>query len=148
MSVTKTYVDAPPEAVFDVLADPNSYAHWVVGASRTRKADAGWPDRGTKFHHTQGFFGVGLPDNTEVLSVSRPRRLVLEARIRPFAVNKVDLRLHKSGSGTRVTMVEYPTGGIAKRVANPLMDLALHLRNIESLRRLRRMAEERRNEAA
>src|SRR3954469_12583018 len=148
MSVTQTYVDAPPEAVFDVLADPNSYAHWVVGASRTRKVDAAWPKRGTKFHHTQGLCGIGLPDHTEVLSVTRPRRLVLEARIRPFAVNKVDLRLHKRGTGTRVTMVEYPTGGIAKRAATPLMDLALHLRNIESLRRLRRLAEERRNEAA
>jgi hypothetical protein len=67
---------------------------------------------------------------------------VLEARIRPFAVNKVDLRLQKRGSGTRVTMVEYPTGGLAKLVDNPLIDFALHLRNIESLRRLRRMAEE------
>jgi uncharacterized protein YndB with AHSA1/START domain len=146
MSVTETYVDAPPEAVFEVLADPQSYAHWVVGASRTRKADAAWPEPGTRFHHTQGFFGVGVPDNTEVLKASPPKRLVLEARIRPFAVNKVDLRLHPRGSGTRVTMVEYPTGGIAKLVENPLMDFALHLRNIESLRRLRRMAEERRSE--
>jgi uncharacterized protein YndB with AHSA1/START domain len=145
MSVTQTYVDAPPETVFEVLADPNSYAHWVVGASRTRKADAAWPKRGTKFHHTQGLFGIGLPDHTEVLAVTRPRRLVLEARMRPFAVNKVDLRLHKRGSGTRVTMVEYPTGGIAKLVDNPLMHLALHLRNLESLRRLRRMAEAPRN---
>src|SRR3954452_19576923 len=146
MSVTETYVNAPPEDVYEVLSDPCSYAHWVVGASRTRKADSAWPQPGTKFHHTQGFFGLGVPDNTEVLEVERPRRLVLEARIRPFAVNKVDLRLHKRGTGTRVTMVEYPTGGIAKLVDNPLIDFALHLRNIESLRRLRRMAEARRND--
>jgi uncharacterized protein YndB with AHSA1/START domain len=142
MSITETYVEAPPEAVFEVLSDPQSYAHWVVGASRTRKADSAWPEPGTKFHHTQGFFGIGLPDHTEVLKSTPPRRLVLEARIRPFAVNRVDLRLHERGSGTRVTMVEYPTGGIAKLVDNPLIDFALHLRNIESLRRLRRMAEE------
>jgi uncharacterized protein YndB with AHSA1/START domain len=135
-------VDASPDAVFDVLADPCSYAHWVVGATRTRKADAGWPRRGTRFHHTQGFFGIGLPDNTEVLAVKRPRQLVLEARIRPFAVNKVEMRLRPRGKGTHVTMVEYPTGGIAEKLDNPLMHLALHLRNVESLRRLRRMAEE------
>ena len=144
MSVTQTYVDAPPEAVFDVLADPQSYAHWVVGASRTRKADAAWPKRGAKFHHTQGMFGIGLPDNTEVLAVDPPRRLVLEARIRPFAVNKVEMRLRSRGAGTNVTMIEYPTGGLAKLVHNPLADLALHLRNVESLRRLRGMAEDRR----
>jgi hypothetical protein len=96
---------------------------------------------GSKFHHTQGFFGVGLPDNTEVVSVNRPRQLVLEARIRPFAVNKVEMRLRPSGSGTQVTMIEYPVGGIAEKLDNPVIDMLLHLRNIESLRRLRRMAE-------
>jgi uncharacterized protein YndB with AHSA1/START domain len=144
MSVTETYVDAPPEAVFDVLADPQSYAHWVVGASRTREADPDWPRPGAKFHHTQGMFGLGLPDNTEVLAASRPRRLVLEARIRPFAVNKVELRLRPRDGGTRVTMIDYPTGGLAKWVPRPLTDVMLHLRNVESLRRLRQMAEERR----
>src|ERR1700712_3299729 len=139
MSVTETHVKAPPEAVWEVLSDPCGYAHWVVGASRTRKFDRSWPRAGSKFHHTQGFFGVGLPDNTEVLSSHRPRQLVLEARIRPFAVNRVEMRLRRSGSGTRVTMIEYPTGGLARKVHNPLMDKMLHLRNLESLRRLRRM---------
>ena len=142
MSVNETYVDAAPEAVFDVLSDPRSYAHWVVGASRMRKADATWPKPGSKFHHTQGAFGVGLPDNTEVLASTPPRRLVMEARIRPFAVNKVEMQLLPRGGGTRVRMIEYPTGGLAKLVPRPLTDLMLHVRNIESLRRLRRMAED------
>jgi uncharacterized protein YndB with AHSA1/START domain len=141
MSITETYVEAPPEAVFEVLSDPQSYAHWVVGASRTRKADSAWPEPGTKFHHTQGFFGIGLPDNTEVLKSTPPRRLVLEARIRPFAVNKVEMRLFPSGEGTRVVMVEYPTGGLAAKLHNPLMEAGLWLRNFESLRRLRKLAE-------
>lgn len=141
MSVTETYVNAPPEAVFEVLSDPESYAHWVVGATRTRKADPGFPKPGTKFHHTQGAFGIGLPDSTEVVASKPPRQLVLEARIRPFAVNKVEMRLRRRGRGTCVTMVEYPIGGIAEKLDNPLMHAALHLRNIESLRRLRRMAE-------
>jgi uncharacterized protein YndB with AHSA1/START domain len=142
VSVTETYVNATPEAVFDVLADPCGYAHWVVGASRTRKFDRSWPRPGSKFHHTQGFFGIGLPDNTEVVCSNPPRQLVLEARIRPFAVNKVEMRLRPSGPGTQVTMIEYPVGGIAEKVDNPLMDKLLHLRNVESLRRLRRMAED------
>src|SRR5881409_634669 len=134
MSVNETYVDAPPEAVFDVLADPFGYGHWVVGSSRIRRADANWPQRGSKFNHIQGLFGIGWPDNTEVISVRRPRTLVLEARVRPFAVNKVELRLSPSNGGTKVVMVEYPTGGIARRLNNPLMDAALWLRNVEALR--------------
>ena len=134
-------MNAPPEAVFDVLAKPETYAHWVVGATKIRRADQTWPRKGAKFHHTQGFFGLGLPDNTEVVSANRPRQLILEARIRPFAINKVELRLRKRGSGTTVTMVEYPVGGIAEKLDNPLMHVALHLRNVESLRRLRKLAE-------
>jgi uncharacterized protein YndB with AHSA1/START domain len=142
MSQNETYVDAPPEAVFEVLADPFRYGRWVVGSSRIRRADANWPALGSKFNHIQGLFGIGWPDNTEVMAVTRPRKLVLEARIRPFAVNKVELRLLPSGAGTRVVMVEYPTGGLAGRLRNPLFDAALWLRNVEALRRLRRLAEE------
>jgi uncharacterized protein YndB with AHSA1/START domain len=142
MSVTEAYVNAPPEAVFDVLADPGSYAHWVVGATRTRFADRGWPRPGSKFHHTQGLLGIGLPDNTEVLVSNRPRQLVLHARMRPLAVNRVEIRLRRRGRGTHVTMIEYPVGGIAEKLPSSVLDKLLHLRNIEALRRLRRMAED------
>jgi uncharacterized protein YndB with AHSA1/START domain len=141
VSVNETYVDTPPEAVFDVLADPQTYGHWVVGSSKIRAADAEWPEPGSLFHHVQGAFGIGLHDNTEVVDAVRPRTIVLEARIRPFAVNKVELRLYPSGSGTKVVMVEYPTGGLAAKLRNPLLDAALWLRNAESLRRLRKLAE-------
>jgi uncharacterized protein YndB with AHSA1/START domain len=141
MSVNETYVDAPPDSVFDVLADPYGYGHWVVGASETRDADSDWPEPGSTFQHTQGFLGVGLPDTTSVIAAERPRTVVLEARIRPFAVNKVELRLFPSGSGTKVVMVEYPIGGLAAKLHNPLIELSLKLRNVEALRRLRKMAE-------
>ena len=142
MSVNETYVNAPPEAVFDVLADPFGYGYWVPGSSKIRAADDDWPDAGSTFHHTQGAYGVGLKDTTSVVAAERPRTLVLEARFRPFAVNKVELRLFPSGEGTRVVMVEYPTGGLAAKLHNPLMEVALKLRNVEALRRLRKLAEE------
>jgi uncharacterized protein YndB with AHSA1/START domain len=143
MSVNEIWVDAPPEVVFDVLEDPYVYGHWVPGATRTRRADDNWPEPGSVFHHSQGVFGLGWPDNTEVVSATRPRTLVLEARIRPFAVNKVELRLAPSGGGTKVVMVEYPTGGLARFVPRLVTDIGLWLRNVEALRRLRNLAEER-----
>ena len=141
MSVTETHVKAEPEAVFDVLADPKSYAHWVVGSSRIRSSERKWPNPGALFHHTQGAFGVGLKDNTEVIDSNRPRQLVLEVRARPFWIGKVEMRLRPSGGGTHVTMIEYPVGGFVKPLHNPLLDRLLHLRNVESLRRLRKLAE-------
>ena len=144
MSVTETFLDAPPEAVFDVLADPEAYGDWVVGASRTRGSEGDWPEPGSTFDHVQGAFGLGLRDSTSVVASERARTLVLEARFRPFAVNKVELRLFPSGRGTKLVMVEYPIGGPAARLHNPLADVALKLRNTESLRRLRRLVERRR----
>jgi uncharacterized protein YndB with AHSA1/START domain len=139
--VNSTYVAAPPEAVFDVLADPESYGYWVPGSSKIRHADATWPEPGSVFGHTQGLYGVGIKDTTEVIASERPRTIVLEARFRPFAINKVELKLAPSGKGTKVVMVEYPTGGPAKVLHNPLMELALKLRNVEALRRLSKLAE-------
>ncbi len=142
MAVNETYVNAAPEAVFEVLADPYGYGEWVPGSSETREADRDWPEPGSTFHHTQGFFGVGLKDSTSVVSSERPRTLVLEARFRPFAVNKVEFRLFPHNGGTRVVMVEYPTGGLAAKLHNPLIEVAFKLRNVETLRRLRKFAEE------
>ena len=144
MSVNDTWIDAPPEAVYDVLADPQSYGYWVPGSSKIRHADADWPRPGSVFGHTQGVYGIGVKDTTEVIASERPRTMVLEARFRPFAINKVEVRLAPRDGGTKVVMIEYPTGGPAARLHNPLMELALKLRNVEALRRLRKLAEQRR----
>jgi uncharacterized protein YndB with AHSA1/START domain len=141
MARNETHVDAPPEAVYAVLADPESYAHWVVGSTKIRGADANWPAPGARFHHVQGAFGLGLHDNTEVVEAERPRLLVLETRFRPFAINTVEIRLEPNGSGTRVELVEYVTGGAAGLLPGVLFDPAFKLRNAESLRRLKRLAE-------
>jgi hypothetical protein len=44
-------------------------------------------------------------------------------------------------------MIEYPTGGLAKLFPSAVTNVMLHLRNIEALRRLRRLAEDGRTRA-
>ncbi len=143
MAENETYVDAPPDAVFDVLADAGSYAHWVVGSSQVRASDPEWPEPGSEFHHTQGFYGVGLKDSTESVAANRPRQLVMEARFRPLMVAKIELRLRPRGRGTHVKMIEFPVRGPVAKIHNPLLDRLIWARNAESLRRLRKLAEER-----
>ena len=143
MAQNSTHVDAPPSAVWDVLSDPDTYGEWVVGSKYIRDADAGWPRTGTRFHHTVGFGPIEIKDNTEVLE-SRPlERLVLKARARPSGVAHVVLDLNENGTGTEIVMTEWPVEGFAKLVHNPLQDKLIHHRNVESLRRLKRLAEER-----
>jgi uncharacterized protein YndB with AHSA1/START domain len=136
-------IAAPPEVVFDVLSEPENYAYWVVGSSEIHQSDDTWPAPGSFFEHSQGFKPVRLRDTTTVLESDRPRRLKLEARIRPFSIAEVDLRIASEGDGSRVTMIEQTTGGVARLAPGPVRDLAFKLRNLESLRRLRRLAEER-----
>ena len=143
MAENEAYIDAAPDDVFDVLADPDSYGHWVVGSSEIRGVDGDWPEPGSTFHHTQGFFGHGLKDTTTAIASNRPRQLVMEVRFRPLMIGKVELRLRPRGRGTRVKMIEYPVSGPVAKLHNPLLDRLFWARNVESLRRLRKLAEER-----
>lgn len=141
MASNHVYIAAPPESVWEILADASSYAHWVVGSSRTRHVTGQWPAKGSMFHHTQGIGPVGIRDTTVVIDSKRPERLVLEIRMRPLLVGRVELSLDSHGEGTWLTIRESPFGGLAGRFAGPLLEPLLTLRNIESLRRLRRLAE-------
>jgi hypothetical protein len=143
VSENHAHIDAPPDAVFDVLADAGSYAYWVVGSSEIRGVEGNWPEAGSTFHHTQGFYGVGLKDTTTAIASTRPRQLVMEVRFRPLMIGKVEMRLRPSGRGTHVTMIEYPVSGPVARIHNPVLDRVFWARNVESLRRLRKLAERR-----
>ncbi len=142
MAVNEIDIDASPEAVFDVLSDPRSYGYWVVGSRAVHSADPEWPTPGAVFEHTQGLWLLPLlRDGTSVLRSTRPALLELRVQARPFTVAHVTLRLAPQDAGTRVVMEEVPADLRSKIVMNPLMQPLLHLRNAESLRRLKRLAE-------
>jgi uncharacterized protein YndB with AHSA1/START domain len=141
MATNEKLVDAPADKVFTVLADPESYAHWVVGSNEIRAYDDDWPREGSTFHHTQGKWPLTVKDTTSVLEAEPDRRLVLEVRTRPFAVAKVELELTPEDGRTRVRMTERPIGGLVKGIYNPVLDFLTHLRNARGLDRLARLAE-------
>ena len=143
MAVTETFIDAPPERVFSVLADYRAYAEWVVGSRRMRGADPGFPAAGTRFYHQVGAGPLHLNDHTKVEEVEPPRRLVLRARARPLGTAIVDLRLEPVESGTKVVMREDPGDPLSALVFMPLTHLLVRGRNVESLRRLKELAEHR-----
>jgi uncharacterized protein YndB with AHSA1/START domain len=145
MAKNDVIIRARPADVFAVLTDPESYGFWVVGSKRIRGYDRGWPRPGSRFRHTVGFGPLTLSDDSQVLEIEQDRRLVLEARVRPFGTATValDLKPVKRGKATEVTMREEARRGPARRVWNPLLDAATHARNVIALRRLKRLAEAR-----
>jgi uncharacterized protein YndB with AHSA1/START domain len=142
MAVTHAEIDAPPERVFEVLSDPQCYADWVVGAHSIRGADPFWPALGTRFYHRVGAWPTLVRDHTEVIGVEPPSHLRLHAHARPLGTAIVDLRLAPSGrEGTHVTMTETAGDLLSHIGLNPLTDWLVDKRNVEALRRLRRIAE-------
>ncbi len=137
-------VHADPADVWAVLADGWLYPGWVVGATRMRAVDEGWPAAGTSLHHSVGVWPGVIDDSTTVIESEPLRRLRLKARAWPAGAAEVDIELVAQPAGTLVRMSEDVVGGVAKVVPRLLRQQGIIPRNKESLRRLAFLAEGRR----
>lgn len=141
MAVNRTEIAASPEDVFRVLANGWLFPVWVVGASRMRDVDASWPSVGARIHHSVGAWPALINDYTELLEWDPPRRAVMRARLWPIGEARVELDVEPTDGGSRVTMVEIPTSGPFALAPRPLVDPSVKVRNVETLKRLRYLAE-------
>jgi hypothetical protein len=145
-SVTRR-VAASADEVWSVLGDGWSYATWVVGASRIRTVDPGWPRKGTRVHHSFGAWPLLIDDSTAVVHAEPGRELVLRARGWPAGEATVRLLLTPDGpDATVITLREDVSAGPGRLLPRPVRQLALTPRNVEALRRLGYLAEGRRRE--
>ncbi|WP_194813877.1 SRPBCC family protein [Nocardia sp. XZ_19_385] len=136
MVEVKFVVNAPAKQVFEVLADGWLYTNWVVGASHIRDVDAGWPEVGTRIHHSVGLWPMTIDDTTEVLAVDPPRLLELRARLWPVGMAAIRLELSGDETTTEIRMTEEITGGPGRMLPEAAQALMLAPRNTESLSRL------------
>ena len=121
-----------------MLADGWRYADWVVGAKRVRAVDDRWPEPGSRFHHEVGVGPLSIRDSSKLLAIEPPRQVVLEVRAWPAGKARVTITISPKEGGSEVLIEEVPTGGPAKAIDSwPLRRLTM-LRNVESLKRLRR----------
>lgn len=140
VATNRRFIPVPPQTVWEALADPAGYAHWVVGSKEVRDADAGFPAPGTRFHHTIGFGPLTLRDHTKVLEASAPTLLCLRTKGRPVGTATVTLRMAAVDGGTEVEISEHPDGPYSILALNPLLHFMTKRRNAESLMRLEELA--------
>lgn len=143
MSSNETVVDATVEDVWSILADGWLYPLFVVGASRMREVDEGWPAPGTQLHHSVGSWPVLLDDATEVLSCEPPHMIRLAARAWPSGAAEVTFTLEALGDRTRIVLEEDAVSGPGALLPSPARQPLLHWRNSETLTRLALLAENR-----
>ncbi|WP_395818585.1 SRPBCC family protein [Curtobacterium flaccumfaciens] len=125
-----------PEAVFDVLGDGWLYTTWVVGASRMRKEESGWPQVGTHLHHSFGAWPIVINDVTTSLVWEPPRRMVIQPEGWPIGEARVELTVEPHRHGSKVTITENAVAGPGSYVPDFLMQPLIWIRNRETLRRL------------
>jgi uncharacterized protein YndB with AHSA1/START domain len=142
MDCAEIDVDASPEVVWATLADAKTFEYWVVGCKDVRFVEGDWPELGASIHHRVGIGPATIDDTTSVIESTTERHLALRARARPVGVARVDIELQPcDGNRTTVVMRERVVEGPMTRVPDRLHGLLLHGRNLESLRRLRMLAE-------
>jgi uncharacterized protein YndB with AHSA1/START domain len=139
MAITERTMDATPQQVFDVLLDARCYPDWVVGAKAFRDVDDAWPAVGSAFYHRVGTEVADLKDKTVVLELDDLHRIALRTFARPLGIARVVITAKAAEGGTVVSLFEEPEIGTKARAISVLLDPLLHLRNIESLRRMERV---------
>lgn len=138
MATVSRTIPAPASAIFDVLVDPTTYPHWLVGARDIRAIDDDWPEPGAAFHHRVGLVGpLKIADLSKVIEIDPPRLLSLEVRARPLGRGRATFSLRPvdghSGS-TELTLDEVPLGALAH--LQPVLDPITAHRNRRSLAQL------------
>ncbi|MEO3778678.1 SRPBCC family protein [Micromonospora sp. B11E3] len=138
MAIVEKVIGAPPQQVFDVLADGWTYSDWVVGTTHMRDVDDAWPAVGAQLHHRAGPWPFSIQDASTVLACEPPHRLVLRAGLWPAGEAVVSFTLEPvdGAAATRVRMAEDFAAGPLRLARNALGHLVLRQRNRETLRRL------------
>jgi uncharacterized protein YndB with AHSA1/START domain len=141
MARNEVLIDAAPEQVFAVLADPQAYPEWVLGAQQVREADRSWPAPGSRFSHRVGVGPLRTGGHAEVVRLQRPMLLELRATAWPLAAARITIQLMPEAGGTRVVVIEDPDYPLGSLLLTPLGHAGLRLRNHEALARLRVLVE-------
>ena len=139
-----TVLAASPSEAFRLLEDPKTFERLVAGARRIRRFDPRWPEPGTAIHHTVGIPPLLVRDSTEVIEMTPPSRLRLEARIWPLGTLEVEFEFADHPEGSTLTVREQPVAGpVAAPGVRRLTAIGVKLRNLEICRRYRKLVTDR-----
>jgi hypothetical protein len=132
---------APPPHVWRVLADPWTFAAWVVGAAVVDAADPAWPAPGARLRYRVGAWPAMLPATSVVTASTEGTELALHGRLQVGGAIALVLALREHPAGTEIVISEDVVDGPARRLPRPARAAVITARNREALRRLALLAE-------
>lgn len=141
MTENERLIRASVEDVFAILTDGWTYAAWVVGASRIRDVEAGFPQPGRSIHHSVGSWPLLIDDRTTSEQYEPNRFLQLKVRAWPTGEGRVEFEATDKGGQCHLVMREQAVSGPAALIPKAVVDPVLRMRNSETLERLALLAE-------
>jgi hypothetical protein len=144
MAVNRREMAETADDVWDVICDGFTYADWVVGTRKIRDVDDAFPTIGSKLHYTIGHRPFRHDSHTEVLDIDHASRCIeLAIHSQPAGRFRVKITITPRASSSRalVELTEHPLDGVLAVFHNPLFDLLIKARNVETLRRLERVTQ-------
>jgi uncharacterized protein YndB with AHSA1/START domain len=139
-------IAAPPERVYDVLADPSCLGEWVTIQEELEEAPAGDLRKGSKLRQRMKVAGQRFRLHWTVVEADRPKRIVWEGRGPMGTKAKAVYGLSANGDGaTRFSYLnEYELpGGFAGKIAGRAVQAASGREADKTLKRLKALVEER-----
>ena len=138
-------IEASPDRVYDVLADPRSLGDWVTIQEELEEAPEGDLEPGARLRQRMKVAGRRFHLSWTVIEAKRPERIVWEGRGPMGSKAKATYQLSADGGGTRFSYCnEYGLpGGPAGRLASRAILAASGREADRTLKRLKRLVEAR-----
>ena len=146
MSEVRAQIDiaAPPDAVYDVMLDPQRLHEWVTIHRKVNRADSGDPHEGYKMDQTLCLRHANFKVHWTLTEAQRPRSATWEGKGPAGSYARTSYRLSPNGAGTHF---EYENefkapGGFLGRAASRMVVGGVPAREAQrSLQRLKALLE-------
>lgn len=142
MAVRHRLIRVSPSAVWDVLADGNRYAEWVVGTSESHPVRGQWPHKNAAIQYQVQLGPVRLDNETIVRHCEAGTRLELEAKAGVLGTARIAIELRPWGEHCLVIVDEHPLQGAGGRLHNAGFEAVIQLRHRTMLARLAKLCED------
>ena len=139
-------IQAPPDALYDVVSDPDCLGEWVTIQEELEEAPAGDLTAGSTLRQRMKVAGQRFHLSWTVVEAARPSRIVWEGRGPVGTKAKAIYELSPNGdSDTRFSYLnEYELpGGLAGKIAGRAVQAASGREADRTLKRLKALVEQR-----
>lgn len=137
-------IDAPIEAVWDLVMDPNRLGEWVSIHREVSEVPEGELRKGSRFRQEMRLKGVPLKVRWEVTECKPPRSARWRGTAAAGAKARIEYALEKTASGTRFNYeneFELPAGKVGKLAGRAFNAVSGDREAKRSLARLKELLE-------